>query len=200
MKRIVTILAIAVLFSANLKPIQAQDTNRWDARLGVGFFGLQDIVPILAVTLGEYEDEGINTLSEIVPIATPSLDMSYECTKHISVGAQITLGFANEKYKYNRTNKIGNTSIIYPTIMANLKANYLKKNNFSMYLLLGLGISNYFVIDNNPTYSSIGVNYFAIPMFNIYPLCFSTNRDNGFYIEVGYGSKGYLNLGWEIKL
>jgi hypothetical protein len=84
--------------------------------------------------------------------------------------------------------------------MANLKANYLKKNNFSMYLLLGLGISNYFVIDNNPTYSSIGVNYFAIPNFNIYPLCFSTNRDNGFYIEIGYGSKGYLNLGWEIKL
>jgi hypothetical protein len=75
MKRIVTILAIAVLFSANLKPIQAQDTNRWDARLGVGFFGLQDVVPILAVGLGEYVDEDINTLSEIVPIATPSLDM-----------------------------------------------------------------------------------------------------------------------------
>ena len=43
------------------------------------------------------------------------------------------------------------------------------------------------------------VDTILIPMFNFYPFCFSTNRDNGFFMEFGWGSKGMINLGWDIK-
>lgn len=200
MKRICKILAIIAVFALSVQPLSSQETKKWDARLGLGVFGMQDIIPLLVVGLGEYVTDDVTSLSQYISIGTPSLEMSYECNKHISVGAQITLGFASESYKYNQINQTGYTSIIYPTIMANLKANYFIKNNFSMYGLFGLGATNYFAIENDPTYSSTSLSYFVIPNFNFYPLCFSTNRDNGFYMEVGYGSKGYLNLGWEIKI
>jgi hypothetical protein len=125
--------------------------------------------------------------------------MSYECNEYISVGAQLSLGFANEEYIYSNSELKGNSFLFCPTLMANLRVNYFNKNNFSMYGLFGLGASNYLIVNNDP-YSSISLNYFVIPNFNFYPLCLSTNRDNGFYMEVGYGSKGYLNLGWEIKI
>ena len=199
MKRIVTILAIAVLFSANLKPIQAQDTNRWDARLGLGVFGTQDVVGLLTVGLGEYVDGEISSSSGFLPLITPSLEMSYTCNEYISVGAQLTLGFATEEYEYYNTTQKGNSFMLYPTLMANLKVNYFKKNNFSMYGLFGLGATNYFIVNNGP-YNSTNLIYLVTPTFNFYPLCFSTNKDNGFYMEVGWGSKGFINLGWEMKL
>jgi hypothetical protein len=68
-----------------------------------------------------------------------------------------------------------------------------------MYGLFGLGFSTYIVIDN-PAYSSTYVGVSATPMINFYPLCLSTNKDNGFFMELGWGSKGFINLGWEVKL
>ena len=38
MKKILTFLAIALVLCVGFKPLQAQDTNRWDARLGLGVF------------------------------------------------------------------------------------------------------------------------------------------------------------------
>ena len=199
MKKTLTFLAIALVLCVGFKPLSAQDTNRWDARLGLGVFGAQDVVGLLTIGLGEYVDGDISSSSGFYPLISPSLEMSYECNEYISVGAQLSLGFANEEYRYSNSELKGNSFLFCPTLMANLRVNYFNKNNFSMYGLFGLGASNYLIVNNDP-YSSISLNYFVIPNFNFYPLCLSTNRDNGFYMEVGYGSKGYLNLGWEIKI
>lgn len=199
MKRICKILAIIAVFAISFQPLSAQETKKWDARLGLGIAPIQDVVGLLTVGLGEYLDEDISSSSGFYPLISPSLEMSYKCNEYISVGAQLSLGFANEEYIYSNSELKGNSFLFCPTLMANLRVNYFNKNNFSMYGLFGLGASNYLTVNNDP-YSSIGLNYFVIPNFNFYPLCFSTNRDNGFYMEVGYGSKGYLNLGWEIKI
>jgi hypothetical protein len=199
MKRISVFLIALILMSATYQSAKAQDTNRWDARLGVGFFGLQDFIPLLTIGLGEDIDRATNVDFRFLPLITPSFEISYECNKYISVGGQLTLGYATAKYEYIDDGARGRSSMIYPTLMANLKVNYLKSGSFSMYGLFGLGASTFIWIDNSPYYSK-EMNFTAIPMFNFYPLCFSTNKDNGFYMEVGYGSKGWLNLGWEMKL
>lgn len=199
MKKTLTFLAIALVLCVGFKPLSAQETKKWDARLGLSIAPIQDVVGLLTVGLGEYVDGDISSSSGFYPLISPSLEMSYKCNEYISVGAQLSLGFANEEYRYSNSELKGNSFLFCPTLMANLRVNYFNKNNFSMYGLFGLGASNYLIVNNDP-YSSIGLNYFVIPNFNFYPLCFSTNRDNGFYMEVGYGSKGYLNLGWEIKI
>lgn len=199
MKRICKILAIIAVFALSFQPLSAQDTNRWDARLGIGFFGLQDFIPLLTIGLGEDIDRATNVDFRFLPLITPSFEMSYECNKYISIGGQLTLGYATARYEYIDDGARGRSSMIYPTLMANLKVNYLKSGSFSMYGLFGLGASTFIWIDNSPYYSK-EMGFTAIPMFNFYPLCFSTNKDNGFYMEVGYGSKGWLNLGWEMKL
>lgn len=199
MKKTLTFLAIALVLCVGFKPLSAQDTNRWDARIGLGVFGAQDVVGLLTIGLGEYVDGEIKSSSGFLPLITPSLEMSYTCNEYISVGAQLTLGFATEEYEYYNTTQKSNSFMLYPTLMANLKVNYLKKNNFSMYGLFGLGATNYFIVNNDP-YNSTNLIYLVTPTFNFYPLCFSTNKDNGFYMEVGWGSKGFINLGWEMKL
>lgn len=200
MKKIVTILAIAVLFSANLKPIQAQeDTNRWDARVGLGLFGITDLIPAFSIGLnGGFSGNGEGF--KFVPLATPNIEMSYKLNNILSLGGQLTLGYAGIDQKGNFWDEDCNSiqevkvHLVYPTLMVNLKTNYIQKDTFSMYGLWGLGTSIYAYF--RPNSSDIS----AIPMFNFYPICFSTNKDNGFFMELGWGSKGSLNLGWEIKL
>lgn len=44
MKKILTFLAIALVLCPGFKPLSAQeDTNRWDARVGLGLFSIQDL-------------------------------------------------------------------------------------------------------------------------------------------------------------
>ena len=63
MKRIATILVIAALFSANLKPIQAQeDTNRWDARIGIGSFGITDLIPTFIIGFSDGTSGSVKAL------------------------------------------------------------------------------------------------------------------------------------------
>ena len=126
MKKILTFLAIALVLCVGFKPLSAQDTNRWDARLGIGFFGLQDFIPLLTIGLGEDIDRATNVDFRFLPLITPSFEMSYECNKYISVGGQLTLGYATAKYEYIDDGARGRSSMIYPTLMANLKVNYLK--------------------------------------------------------------------------
>jgi hypothetical protein len=200
MKRIATILVIAALFSANIKSIQAQeDTNRWDARVGLGLFSIQDLSSLYTTGLSANIDGAYSINSTFFSLITPNIEMSYACNPYISIGAQLTLGYSAAEYKYYDDDNRSNYHLIYPSLMANLKANYFKHNNFSMYGLFGLGFSTYIVIDN-PAYSSTYVGISATPMINFYPLCLSTNKDNGFFMELGCGSKGFINLGWEVKL
>ena len=199
MKRISVFLIALILMSATYQSAKAQDTNRWNARLGFGIFSAQDMVPLFVVGLSADIDGASSVSSRFFSLVTPNIEMSYQCNPYISIGAQLTLGYAASEYEYYDEDKAGNYHLIYPTLMANLKANYLKKNNFSMYGLFGLGFSTYVIIDN-PAYYSTYVGVSATPMINFYPLCLSTNKDNGFFMEVGWGSKGWLNLGWEMKL
>ena len=200
MKRIATILVIAALFSANLKPIQAQeDTNRWDARIGIGSFGITDLIPTFIIGFSD-GTSGSGKGFRFVPLATPNFEMSYKFNNTLSLGGQLTLGYAGVDKTGQFWDEDGNSiqeikaHMIYPTLMINLKTNYIQKDTFSMYGLWGLGTSIYAYFRPNSS------ELFAFPMFNFYPLCFSTNKDNGFFMELGWGSKGFINLGWEIKL
>lgn len=195
MKRFFSILIIAVLFSSSIKPVQAQDANRWDARVGLGVYSIQDMITLYALRMSLYDSD---LITYAISITSPNIEMSYECNSRISVGAQLTLGYSISKDEY--LNKTSMDHVICPTLMANLKANYFKINDFSMYGLLGLGVSTYLFIENSAYLSSTDVGIIASPMINFYPLCFSTNKDNGFFMELGLGSKGLINLGWEIKL
>ena len=82
--------------------------------------------------------------------------------------------------------------------MANLNVTYFKKENFYGYGVFGIG-GFYLGVFNSLHENSLSSGGIGIPMFNFYPFCFSTNRDNGFFMEFGWGSKGMINLGWDIK-
>jgi hypothetical protein len=94
MKRICKILAIIAVFALSVQPLSAQETKKWDARLGLGIAPIQDVVGLLTIGLGEYVDGDISSSSGFYPLISPSLEMSYECNEYISVGAQLSLGFA----------------------------------------------------------------------------------------------------------
>jgi hypothetical protein len=134
MKKTCKILAIIAVFALSFQPLSAQETKKWDARLGLGIAPIQDVVGLLTIGLGEYVDGYISSSSGFYPLISPSLEMSYECNEYISVGAQLSLGFANEEYIYSNSELKGNSFLFCPTLMANLRVNYFNKNNFSIFV------------------------------------------------------------------
>ena len=199
MKKILTFLAIALVLCLGFKPLSAQETSKWNAKLGGGFISVQDLFGLIEIGYDGIEGNQTDEIIKIYPIITPNFEVTYSFNNSISLGLQASIGYSGRYATFTDNSYRDYSTILTPTLMANLNITYFKRDNFYGYGSFGLGVFGFVVFHSKYENSLSSGNLFS-PMFNFYPFCFSTNKDNGFFMEFGWGSKGIINLGWEMKL
>lgn len=199
MKKTLTFLAIALVLCVGFKPLSAQETSKWNAKLGGGFISVQDLFGLIEIGYDGIAGNQSDGIIKIYPLITPNFEVAYSFNDRVSLGLQVAIGYAGRYQTFENSTDRDYTTILSPTLMANLNVTYFKKENFYGYGVFGIG-GFYLGVFNSLHENSLSSGGIGIPMFNFYPFCFSTNKDNGFFMEFGWGSKGIINLGWEMKL
>jgi hypothetical protein len=198
MKKTCKILAIIAVFALSFQPLSAQETSKWNAKLGGGFISVQDLFGLVEIGYDGIAGNQSDGIIKIYPLITPNFEVAYSFSDRVSLGLQVAIGYAGRYQTFENSTDREYTTILSPTLMANLNVTYFKKENFYGYGVFGIG-GFYLGVFNSLHENSLSSGGIGIPMFNFYPFCFSTNRDNGFFMECGWGSKGLINLGWDIK-
>ena len=199
MKKTLTFLAIALVLCVSFKPLSAQETSKWNAKLGGGFISVQDLFGLIEIGYDGIAGNQSDGIIKIYPLITPNFEVAYSFNDRVSLGLQVAIGYAGRYQTFENSTDRDYTTILSPTLIANLNVTYFKKENFYGYGVFGIG-GFYLGVFNSLHENSLSSGGIGIPMFNFYPFCFSTNKDNGFFMEFGGGSKGIINLGWEMKL
>lgn len=195
MKRFFTTLMVVVLSAAALAPAKAQTKGEWSIKGGVGYLSLPDLICGLAVGLGSMDmTEGVENESFAL-MTNPTVEFHYGLNNWFALGGSVTVGYASAKSVFPETGVVNKTiSCIYPSVCLSAITRYFTNGKFSMYGSWGLGavaISTEQTSQSNGSSSQMTV----APMANVYPLCFSVGGSIGGFCELGWGAKGFANVG-----
>lgn len=197
MKRFFSIVAVALLSLATLTPASAQRRGEWMIKGGLGELSLPDIVGVLATGLSVSFDstEGTET-KEFAPLLNPNVEILYGINNWFALGASVSAGYCSAKSVFVNTGGTNKSSkAFYPSLQLCAKTTYFRSGRFSMYGSWGVGAMGFFV-DQWTADGSNNLNSDAITiMGNAYPLCFSYGGRTGGFAELGWGAKGFVNVG-----
>lgn len=197
MKRIFSIVAVALLGLATLTPASAQQRGEWSIKGGLGWFSAPDLVGVLATGLSVSFDntEGTET-DEFAPLLNPNIEVLYGINNWFALGGSLSLGYCSAESEFVATDAINKSSkAFYPSLQLCAKTTYFRSGRFSMYGSWGVGAMGFF-IDQWTADGSNNINSGAVTiMGNAYPVCFSYGGRTGGFAELGWGAKGFVNVG-----
>lgn len=196
MKRIlVTLMALAV-GAASLTPAVAQtQPGDWQARVGAGFFSVPDYVGLILVAFGSIDTNENISHKDFVPLTSINADFNYQKNAWFSWGGKLSFGCAMASSHFNDTGATSRSvTVAYPTLLVGAKTRYFRSGIFEMYGSWGAG-ATLLVMDQYTSDSEPNFQMRLFPMADLYPVSFSLGRKNGFFAEIGWGSKGMVNMG-----
>lgn len=77
MKKILTFLAIALVLCVGFKPLSAQETSKWNAKLGGGFISVQDLFGLVEIGYDGIAGNQSDGIIKIYPLITPNFEVAY---------------------------------------------------------------------------------------------------------------------------
>ena len=187
---------VLVLATAALTPANAQSKGEWSVKGGVGFLSFPDLICGLVVGLGSIDaTEGVVGES-FTPMINPNLEFYYGVNNWLALGGSVSVGYASAKTVFSETGVVNKSiSCLYPSMYVSALTRYFTVGRFSMYGSWGVGAMGFFV-DQWTADGSNNLNSDAITiMGNAYPLCFSYGGRTGGFAELGWGAKGFVNVG-----
>lgn len=194
MKRFFTVLMVGVLMLGVSQPVAAQESGRWRANVGVGWFSLPDFVGMLIAGLGTIDTTEGTSTQDFIPLLNPNLGVLCGVNDWFAVGGSMSIGYAAATSHFDDTGVVSRrTRALYLTLTLDAKARYVAWNNLSLYGSVGVGAM---ALSSNQFYDgSNHPNLQFAPMCNLYPLCLSIGNETGGFVEFGWGSKGFVNIG-----
>ena len=195
MKRFFTTLMVVVLSAAALAPAKAQTKGEWSIKGGVGYLSVPDLILGLAVGLGSIDNtEGV-VREDFTPMVDPTLEFHYGVNNWLALGGSATVGYLSAKTLLGNTGAVNKSvSCFYNTLCVNAISRYFTAGKFSMYGSWGVGAM--LVSTQQRDRSNGSSSQFAgTLMANVYPLCFSVGGSIGGFCELGWGAKGFANVG-----
>ncbi|MDY3979320.1 MAG: outer membrane beta-barrel protein [Tidjanibacter sp.] len=198
MKRttILSFLLIAALIASSTTRTTAQE-NRFDARLGVGFYSFDDFVSVFGM-IGDAFNK-VDHREGYSYLLNPNLSVSYRLNDWLSLGAGVALGNMNTQgFDYANT-LIHSREFAYTTAVVAADTYYLRRGVWALYGSYGLGatlfanttgdLNDDTKIFEKTTTTSCHIN------FKFYPIAVQIGHRFGGFLEVGWGCNGLLNGG-----
>ena len=196
MKRFFTILATLAVASATITPASAQVKGEWSIKGGIGWYSLPDIVGVLIAGFGSIDTTEGTSSQAFAPLLNPNVEFHYGFNDWFALGGSLTTGLTSAKSTFEdsgATNK--SVFALYPTLCVNAITTYFRSGKFSMYVSWGVGIMGLFSRQTGTDISDSSLQFGIVPMGNIYPLSFTYGGRTGGFAELGWGAKGFVNLG-----
>lgn len=196
MKRFFAILAAGAMLLAATTTATAQQRGDWQVRGGAGVLSLPDVFGVIVVGFGSIDTSENVTSHEFVPLTSPTIEVNYWLGDKVALGGSLSVGYAAAWSTFNDSGKDSRrVSALYPTLCLSAQTRYFRKGNFMMYGSWGVGamtmVVNQYNSDEGQNNSSLGFSM----MGNLYPLGFQFGHDKAFFVELGWGAKGTLNVG-----
>lgn len=194
MKRVFTFLMAAAMLLGASQPLAAQERGEWSIKGGIGWFSLPDFVGLLVAGLGSIDVNKEVESNQFMPMLNPNVEVQYGINDWLALGGSLALGYAGVKTELVETGATSKISrAFYPTLCISAQTRYFSAGKFTMYGSWGAGVMLLFSTQKSAetTNNQVGV----APMANLYPLCFSYGDKIGCFCEVGWGAKGFSNVG-----
>ncbi len=194
MKRVLIFLTVFALIFGMLQPIKAQEAKKWNCRLGIGYFSAVDLVSAIGMGLAAIETEEEPTNTAFIPLLNPNFELSYRINDWLDLNVQTAFGFSFVKSRDIDGRFVEYTSLFYPSLTLGARTEYWKNDRITLYGSYALGINLIAYYDNH---IERGQEFMlkVIPMANIYPLGIASCKERGWFLEVGAGAKGFVNVG-----
>lgn len=193
-----SIFLIPIIFLLSLTKTTAQDYKKHELGLGIGVWSTSNIVfgfaDAFAGSLLVGDREFRNRSS------SPVVHVGYKhwIGKRFGIGLTFATGTGSSQL-YDNNVLVGNVNRFYTTIAAESVFNYVNKDFFKVYALLGGGalfINQKYSPVNGSNNRETNVNF----DFQITPVGAKIGRNIGFYAELGFGYKGIISSGLFIKI
>lgn len=202
MKRLYTLMLALLIALAGTQPMQAQEKGSLALHYGAGFFSFPDFLGILLVGFGSLEfnnEESIHR--DFIPLIDPNFELEYYFNERVSLGGHLSLGMAKASRIFEEeVDSYKKATAVYPSLMLSSSTHYLQKEKFSLYGHWGLGATFLFFRQIHSDKSENPLKLSLFPAANIYPLCLSYGKQHRVKMELGWGSKGFANIGGCIVL
>ena len=196
MKRFFTILATLAVASATITPASAQVKGEWSIKGGIGWYSLPDIVGVLIAGFGSIDTTEGTSSQAFAPLLNPNVEFHYGFNDWFALGGSLTTGLTSAKSIITNTGTVNKSVFaLYPTLCVNAITTYFRSGKFSMYGSWGVGVMGLFSRQTGTDISDSSLQFGIVPMGNIYPLSFTYGGRTGGFAELGWGAKGFVNLG-----
>lgn len=196
-----TLVALLTLCSVTTTSAQSHVTEGWSAKGGVGFYSYPDVVALLLVAFGTIVSGEDVEGCEFVPLLNISTDVGYQIKPWLRIGGALNMG-AMSATRYNVTTDelLKQTRTVYPSLLFNAEFSYLQRERLSLYADVGVGAMALLLEQRGSEVDSSsgttkGWQLQIAPAFDLYPLCISWGKDVGGMVELGWGTKGFVNAG-----
>lgn len=194
MKRVFCILAVAALVMGAPQKAVAQERGELSVRGGVGYFSLPDFVAALATGLGTMAGDEGTVHQSFVTMLNPNIGLYYGVNDWLSLGGSATLGYSSAKRVYESSGTVEKSvRVVYPSLFVGAQTKYFTSGKFSLYGTWGVGAMALF--SEQMSDSSKSSNFALSFMADVYPLSLSYGGDLGGFLEAGWGSRGFVNVG-----
>ena len=189
-----------ILFLILFVPIQtsAQSPERWKTRFGIGWFSVMDFVSLFGVGFGSIDMEEGSKKENFLPLCNPNIGMAYRLNNWLDLEMQLSVGYASLKVSDAGNQLKRQAKFIYPSLMLGVSTDYWRKNHFVFYGNYSIGATMFLNAQHNKINGQNITMEFA-PMANVYPICFAYGGQYGFFVETGWGAKGFVNLGCYVR-
>ncbi len=196
MKRASLLLLGALTILTASQPLNAHEKGDFRLSAGIGVYSYVDMVSILIVGISLLDNNENIYGTDFIPLTNPNVGLEYYLSDHVSLGGSISLGFCSGSNRFEDGSISKKTTMVYPSLLINSTTHYLKRRSFSLYGRWGLG-ATLFVSKQiqNKSDTSSSVQLSPTMAGDLYPLCFCLGNKTGFFLEAGWGTKGFVNLG-----
>ena len=197
MKRFFVFLTTILFAAATIAPASAQQRGEWSIKGGVGWYSVPDVVGALVAGLSTAfgNPEGAESQG-FIPLLNPNIEVHYGINDWLALGGSLSVGYSSAKVVLTDTGALNKSaSAFYPSLVFSAKTQYFRSGAFAMYGSWGVGAmalaAKQWSSDGSNNNNSFGI----MPMGNLYPLCFSYGGRTGGFAELGWGAKGFANVG-----
>lgn len=197
MKRFFAFLTTILFAVATIAPASAQTKGEWSIKGGVGWYSVPDVIGALVAGLSTAfgNPEGTER-QDFILLLNPNVEAHYGINDWLALGGSLTVGYSSAKSVFTDTGSVyQSASALYPSLMFSAKTQYFRSGAFAMYGSWGVGAMALAAKQWSADGNTSNNNFAVAPMGNIYPLCFSYGGLTGGFVELGWGAKGFANVG-----
>jgi len=209
MKKFTTIIILGLAITVACPAQDADYVQHNEFYAGVGLFNDNQIFSITGDILGTVLTLGQAVQPDRYWALTPSV--GYRCWFNKWVGMGVHLAFDKNSVKAIQVNDINTTADdkwlfwnrYFYTIALDFNWNYMNKRYCQLYGNIGMGATlvQFVPFSDNKTANS-DEHLKQFPFFNMHlsPIGVRFGQTVGFFAEIGWGYKGFLNAGISVKL